>query len=243
MRSPLSARACRCWWSTAAARRRPDVAVRRSADAPAAADAPVRWLFYTSGTTADPKGVPHTDLTVTASARPWPSAYIRERRRSALVFPFTHIGGIGRLYRLAAHRVHPADHRGLRPDGTPAFLAANGVTLAGTGTPFHLAYLAAQRAAGDDGSSRTCVLPRRRRTKPPQLHHDLKAEIGGVGIVSGYGLTQPDRGHGDDRATRTGSSPIPRVARPPGSTWSWSPSTHRAAPGRGGGDPRSRRPR
>ena len=27
-----------------------------------AADAPVRWVFYTSGTTADPKGARHTDL-------------------------------------------------------------------------------------------------------------------------------------------------------------------------------------
>ena len=33
-----------------------------------AADAPIRWLFYTSGTTADPKGAQHTDLTVMASA-------------------------------------------------------------------------------------------------------------------------------------------------------------------------------
>ena len=27
-------------------------------------DLPVRWLFYTSGTTADPKGAQHTDRTV-----------------------------------------------------------------------------------------------------------------------------------------------------------------------------------
>ena len=26
--------------------------------------------------------------------------------------------------------------------------------------------------------------------KPPQLHYDIKAEMGGVGIVSGYGLTE-----------------------------------------------------
>ena len=32
-------------------------------------DPPVRWLFYTSGTTADPKGAQHTDLTVAAAAR------------------------------------------------------------------------------------------------------------------------------------------------------------------------------
>ena len=26
--------------------------------------------------------------------------------------------------------------------------------------------------------------------KPPQLHYDLKREVGGIGIVSGYGLTE-----------------------------------------------------
>src|SRR5207245_5518710 len=31
------------------------------------ADLPVRWLFYTSGTTADPKGAQHTDRTVMAA--------------------------------------------------------------------------------------------------------------------------------------------------------------------------------
>src|SRR5262245_56439129 len=29
---------------------------------------PVRWAFYTSGTTADPKGARHTDRTIMASA-------------------------------------------------------------------------------------------------------------------------------------------------------------------------------
>ena len=32
------------------------------------AEAPVRWVFYTSGTTADPKGAQHTDHTVRAAA-------------------------------------------------------------------------------------------------------------------------------------------------------------------------------
>jgi len=36
------------------------------------------------------------------------------------------------------------------PMATPSFLASNDVTVAGSGTPFHLAYLAAQRAAGEE---------------------------------------------------------------------------------------------
>ncbi len=74
---------------------------------------------------------------------------------------------------------------------TTAYLGAMDITVAGAGTPFHMAYLAAQR---DDPS--TPLFPNLRlctgggAPKPPQLHYDCKAELGGVGIVSGYGLTE-----------------------------------------------------
>ncbi len=171
-----------------------DPTVLPAADpAPAtAADAPVRWLFYTSGTTADPKGAPHTDLTVAASALAMAECLdIREDDVSALVFPFTHIGGIGWLIASLLTGCTLLTTEAFDAQATPAFLAANGVTLAGSGTPFHLAYLAAQRARGDGPLfPRVRAYPGGGAPKPPQLHHDLKAEIGGVGIVSGYGLTE-----------------------------------------------------
>ena len=157
-----------------------------------AADAPVRWLFYTSGTTADPKGAQHTDLTVMASALAMAECLdMRADDVSALVFPFTHIGGIGWLMASLFAGCQLLVTEVFDPVSTPAFLGANGVTLPGSGTPFHLAYLAAQRAAGSQS-----IFPDVRSypgggaPKPPQLHHDLKAEIGGIGIVSGYGLTE-----------------------------------------------------
>jgi acyl-CoA synthetase (AMP-forming)/AMP-acid ligase II len=157
-----------------------------------AADMPVRWLFYTSGTTADPKGATHTDLTVMASALAMSECLdIRADDVSALVFPFTHIGGIGWLIASLLTGCTLLTTEAFHPTATPAFLAANGVTLAGSGTPFHMAYLAAQRAGGGDS-----IFPHVRSypgggaPKPPQLHHDLKDEIGGIGIVSGYGLTE-----------------------------------------------------
>jgi len=70
-------------------------------------------------------------------------------------------------------------------------LRREGVTLAGSGTPFHMAYLAAQRAQPD-----TPIFPAVRAfpgggaPKPPQLHHDVKRELGGAGIVTGWGLTE-----------------------------------------------------
>jgi cyclohexanecarboxylate-CoA ligase len=158
----------------------------------AAADAPSRWLFYTSGTTADPKGAPHTDLTVMASALAMAECLdIRAEDVSALVFPFTHIGGIGWLITALFTGCTLLTTEAFDPTGTPAFLAANQVTLAGSGTPFHLAYLAAQRSApGGSIFPHVRSYPGGGAPKPPQLHYDLKREVGGVGIVSGYGLTE-----------------------------------------------------
>src|SRR5208283_2108558 len=53
------------------------------------------WYFYTSGTTADPKGAIHSDGTIIAAARGFSGELgITERDRLSLVLPLTHIGGI-----------------------------------------------------------------------------------------------------------------------------------------------------
>jgi cyclohexanecarboxylate-CoA ligase len=156
------------------------------------ADLPVRWLFYTSGTTADPKGARHTDATVMAAARAM-SLALRTTSDDVniLVFPFTHIGGINWLMAGLACGFPQVIAESFVPDQTVRLIADNGVTLAGSGTPFHSAYLAAQRANPSAGLFRTVrAFPGGGAPKPPQLHYDLVAEIGGVGIVSGYGLTE-----------------------------------------------------
>ena len=53
------------------------------------------WYFYTSGTTADPKGAIHSDSTIIAAARGFSGELgITERDRLSMVLPLTHIGGI-----------------------------------------------------------------------------------------------------------------------------------------------------
>ncbi|MET0882086.1 MAG: AMP-binding protein, partial [Acidimicrobiales bacterium] len=77
------------------------------------------------------------------------------------------------------------------PATTVPYLAANGVTMAGAGTPFHMVYLAAQRAAGPEPIFPDVRLfPGGGAPKPPTLHQEMKDEMGGVGICSGYGLTE-----------------------------------------------------
>ncbi|MEX2459326.1 MAG: AMP-binding protein [Actinomycetota bacterium] len=155
-------------------------------------DAPVRWLFYTSGTTAEPKGAKHTDHTIAAAARGMVErlALVPEDR-SALVFPFTHVGGIIWLYAgLMTGLVNVIDEA-FDPEKTTEYLAKQDVTLAGSGTFFHLAYLKMQQA---DPSRKLFpnvrAYPGGGAPKPPQLHYDLKEHLGGAGIVSGYGLTE-----------------------------------------------------
>ncbi len=157
-----------------------------------ATDGPWRWVFYTSGTTADPKGARHTDKTVGASAYTMDLVLeMSAEDRNAMVFPFTHIGGIGWLFAsLMGGYVHVLVESFV-PDTTIPVLRRENVTIAGAGTAFHLAYLAAQRAEAG-----TQIFPDVRAfvgggaAKPPALHFEVKDELGGVGIVSGYGLTE-----------------------------------------------------
>lgn len=158
-----------------------------------AADLPIRWYYYTSGTTADPKGAQHTDDTICAAAVGMCERLkVVESDRIGCVFPFTHIAGAVYIFSALAFGCTMLVVEAFDAETTPPILAGNGVTLAGAGTPFHMAYLAYQRSHPDEAP----VFPHVRAyigggaPKPPQLHYDIKDELGGVGIVSGYGMTE-----------------------------------------------------
>jgi acyl-CoA synthetase (AMP-forming)/AMP-acid ligase II len=161
-------------------------------DALPAADQPVGWLFYTSGTTADPKGVRHTDASIIAAARGIVGSYrITAADRQAIAFPVAHVGGViwlvgGLLTGFTQLLVESFD-----PPTTIPAMRAFGITLAGSGTAFHLAYLEAQRA----DPTRPLfpgvrAFPGGAAPKPATLHETMKRELGGVGVVSSYGLTE-----------------------------------------------------
>lgn len=184
--------------------------------APLAADA-VRFVYYTSGTTADPKGVRHSDATLHASAIGLVEAFqLGPPDRAAMVFPFAHVGGalwlIASLLSGAAAIV--VDAWG---PGAIETLARHGVTQAGASTVFHQGYLAAQRERpGEPLFPRVRAFPGGGAPKPPALHYEMKRELGGAGIVSGYGLTECPAitmGHlddPDDKLARTEGRASPR---------------------------------
>src|SRR4051812_2873592 len=108
----------------------------------------VRWLFYTSGTTADPKGAQHTDRTIYAVARGMGERFaVTAADRNALAFPFTHIGGITWLFTSLQSGMSNILFQAFIPDTVVQVLSERGVTMAGSGTYFHQTYQAAQKAA------------------------------------------------------------------------------------------------
>ncbi|MGH0037398.1 MAG: AMP-binding protein [Myxococcota bacterium] len=158
----------------------------------AAAGGGVRWVFYTSGTTADPKGALHTDETLAAFSFGMARALaLAPDDRVAMVFPITHIGGMGWVFAgLAAGCAHVLVSA-FDPATSIDVLARHGVTQATAGTAFHQAYLAAQRARPDAPVFPDVrAFPGGGAPKPPALHFEIKQAMGGAGIVSGYGMTE-----------------------------------------------------
>jgi acyl-CoA synthetase (AMP-forming)/AMP-acid ligase II len=152
----------------------------------------VRWIFYSSGTTADPKGVRHTDRSVGLPGRAIVERFaLVPEDRNALVFPLTHIGGIAWLF---AGLLSGCAHilvEAFDPKTTAPVLAHHGATVLGAGTVFHQAYLAYQRERG--GASifpRARLFPGGGAPKPPGLHAEIKRTFGGFGVCAGYGLTE-----------------------------------------------------
>ena len=185
---------------------------------PAGGDA-VRWIFYTSGSTADPKGAQHTDATIMATARGMAERLaLMPEDRNGLVFPFTHIAGpiwlaSGLMAGLCHLIVSAWD-----PATTIPFFREQGVTIAGSGTIFHMGYLNAQRENPKEPLfPKVRCFPGGGAPKPPQLHYDLKKELGGAGILSGYGLTEApiltmaSADDSDEMLANTEGRPMPGV--------------------------------
>jgi cyclohexanecarboxylate-CoA ligase len=155
-------------------------------------DAPIRWIYYTSGSTANPKGVQHTDQTLIAGG--WGLARALDMGPDdvgSIAFPFAHIAGPDYLVTMLSMgfpailvEVFSA------PDVLPLF-RRHGATMVGGSTAFYVAYLGEQRKAPDEP-----ILPTLRlmsgggAAKPPEVHYEVRNEIGGRGVVHGYGMTE-----------------------------------------------------
>ena len=160
--------------------------------APTDAEHDVRWLFYTSGTTGEPKGARHTDSSIIVASAGVADAYeMTVADRYPMVFPFTHIGGVGMLCIQVLTGAGAILVEQFDADTTPPLLARHGLTVAAGGTPLALVYLQQQRKHPE-----VPLFPQLRATMtgatatPPGLQDDLERELGGVGALACYGQTE-----------------------------------------------------
>ncbi|BBZ40347.1 cyclohexanecarboxylate-CoA ligase [Mycobacterium conspicuum] len=160
--------------------------------APAEPTGDTRWIYYSSGTTAAPKGIRHSDASVIAG-----SAGVRKMLGTPssdvnpIAFPVAHIGGAAMLAAALLTGMRLVLFEAFDPATTPLSVAAHNPTLLGMATPFFVAYLEAQRAHGDRPlfpSVRACLAGGAPITA--ELGRQVRETFGVAGIANSWGLTE-----------------------------------------------------
>jgi len=180
-------------------------------------DAPIRWIYYTSGTTSDPKGVQHTDATLIAGGIGMAKALqMNADDVGTIAFPYAHIGGPDYIVTVLA-------------EGFPAVLLETfvlqdavdvfrrkGATMAGGSTAFYIGFLNEQRK-----NPSATLIPTLRllsgggAPKPPEVYFEVKSEMG-IPVAHGYGMTecpmiaQGGPGDSDDQLAHSEGAPVYR---------------------------------
>jgi acyl-CoA synthetase (AMP-forming)/AMP-acid ligase II len=159
--------------------------------APPESGADVRWVYYTSGTTSEPKGVQHTDQTLMAGGRGLAAALdMSEEDIGSIAFPYSHIAGPDYMLMMLAAGFGAVLVEAFVPADAVAAYRELGVTMCGGSTAFYQMYLAEQRKTPD-----TPIIPTLRimsgggAAKPPEIFYEVQREMG-VRVVHGYGMTE-----------------------------------------------------
>ncbi len=160
--------------------------------APAEPTDDTRWIYYSSGTTAAPKGIRHTDTSVIAgSAGVVGMVGASSSDVDPIAFPIAHIGGAAMLAAALLTGMRLVLFERFDPATTPHSIAAHNPTLLGTATPFFVAFLEAQRARGDQplfGSLLGCLAGGAPITA--ELGRQVRETFGVAGIANAWGMTE-----------------------------------------------------
>ena len=184
------------------------------------ADDPVRWIFYTSGTTSDPKGAQHTDRSVMQGAIGYAKkTQVRDDDIAIVAFPFTHVGGaiIGVFTPLLTGSTAVL-MEAFTPQLATELIGRHRVTL-GNGAPAIHQMLMAEATDHPEAYAHVRAFPGGGSPKPPLQHDEIREIVPSAvgGITSGYGLTeapilsQTDMDAADDSKVKGEGTPTESV--------------------------------
>ncbi|BBX03742.1 cyclohexanecarboxylate-CoA ligase [Mycolicibacterium moriokaense] len=151
-----------------------------------------RWVYYSSGTTAAPKGIRHCDRSVIAGSAGVVGMFgASSDDVNPIAFPVSHIGGAAMLAASLLTGMRMVLFDVFDPVATPKAVAAHRPTMLGSATPFFVAYMAAQRAHGAEPlfpDLRGCVGGGAPIT--PELGRQVRETLSVAGIANSWGLTE-----------------------------------------------------
>lgn len=151
-----------------------------------------RWIYYSSGTTAAPKGVRHCDRSVIAgSAGVVGIVGASSSDVNPIAFPVSHIGGAAMLAASLDTGMRLVLFDVFDPVDTPFAIASHRPTLLGSATPFFVAFMAAQAKHGDEPlypELRGCVGGGAPITA--ELGHQVRQTFSVDGVANSWGLTE-----------------------------------------------------
>lgn len=158
---------------------------------PAEEGTSVRWIYYTSGTTSEPKGAMHTDETLMIGGQNLATAMaVTSDDVGTIAFPYAHIGGAMYTCMLLASGMSTVLLDRFVPAEACAAFQRYRVTTTGGSTAHYEALLAEQRCQPD-----TPLLPSLKllcgggAPKPPELYFAIRRELG-CALTHNYGMTE-----------------------------------------------------
>ena len=154
----------------------------------------VRWLYYTSGTTSDPKGVKHTDASLIAGGIGLARALdMSGDDVGSIAFPYAHIGGPDYMVTMLSSGFGAVLVERFDPAAAVATYASRGVTMAGGSTVFYQMFLEedrkSRRTTGGPAMPALRVLSGGGAPKPPEIYFQVKEQMG-IPVAHGYGMTE-----------------------------------------------------